>query len=47
MAAATACASTALAGQWLLKPVNELSRQVGSSKARVVMAKGKSTDSIW
>ncbi len=39
MAAATACASTALAGQSLLKPVNELSKQVGAGKARVTMAK--------
>ncbi len=49
MAAATAMHSTALAGQSLLKPVNELARQVGSSDARVTMRKtaAKSSDSIW
>jgi hypothetical protein len=49
MAAATACASTALAGQSLLKPVNELSRKVGTSEARITMRKSKSSssDSIW
>ena len=49
MAAATACASTALAGQSLLKPVNELARQVGTSEARITMRRTqqKSSDSIW
>ena len=46
MAAATAMHSTALAGQSLLKPVNELSRKVGAGEARVTMAKGSSS-SIW
>jgi hypothetical protein len=51
MAAATACASTALAGQSLLKPVNELSRKVGNVEARVTMrrtvSKSAGSDSIW
>jgi hypothetical protein len=46
MAAATAMHSTALAGQSLLKPVNELFRKVGAGEARVTMAKGSSS-SIW
>jgi hypothetical protein len=40
-----------LAGQSLLKPVNELARQVGSSEARVSMrktvSKSSGSDSIW
>jgi len=51
MAAATAMHSTALAGQSLLKPVNELARQVGTSDARITMrktaSKSSSSDSIW
>jgi len=49
MAAATAMHSTALAGQSLLKPVNELVCQVGTSDARVTMRKtgAKTNDSIW
>lgn len=51
MAAATACASTALAGQSLLKQTNELARSVGTAEARVTMrktvSKSKSSDSIW
>jgi hypothetical protein len=49
MAAATACASTALAGQSLLKPVNELSRKVGNVDARITMRRtaSKSSGSIW
>ena len=51
MAAATACASTALAGQSLLKQSNELARRVGTSEARVTMrktaSKSQSSDSIW
>ena len=51
MAAATACASTALAGQSLLKQSNELARRVGTSEARVTMRKTASksagSDSIW
>jgi hypothetical protein len=41
--------STALAGQSLLKPVNELARQVGANDARISMRKtaAKSSDSIW
>jgi light-harvesting complex II chlorophyll a/b binding protein 1/light-harvesting complex II chlorophyll a/b binding protein 2 len=38
--------STALAGQAIFKPVNELSRKVGAGQARVTMAKG-SSGSIW
>ncbi len=49
MAAATAMHSTALAGQSLLKPVNELARKVGNVDARVTMrgTVSKSADSIW
>jgi hypothetical protein len=43
--------STALAGQSLLKPVNELSRKVGNVEARVTMrravSKSSASDSIW
>ena len=51
MAAATAMHSTALAGQSLLKPVNELARQVGTSESRISMrktaSKSSGSDSIW
>ena len=51
MAAATACASTALAGQSLLKQSNELARKVNVGEARVTMrktaSKSQSSDSIW
>lgn len=48
-AAATAMHSTALAGQTLLKPVNELARKVGNSEARTTMRRtvSKGADSIW
>lgn len=43
--------STALAGQGVLKPVNELSRKVGNVEARVTMrrtvSKSAGSDSIW
>jgi hypothetical protein len=45
MAAVSAMHSTALAGQGLFK-FNELARKVGTSQARVTMAKGSSS-SIW
>jgi light-harvesting complex II chlorophyll a/b binding protein 2 len=47
MAAATACASTSLAGQSLLRPVNELARKVGTNEARVTMRKSSSSTSFW
>jgi len=48
MASATACASTAFAGQTLLKQSSELSRKVGSNEARVQMRGSKSSSSsIW
>lgn len=51
MAAATAFASTALAGQSLLKQSNELARKVNVGEARVTMrktaSKTQSSDSIW
>jgi light-harvesting complex II chlorophyll a/b binding protein 1/light-harvesting complex II chlorophyll a/b binding protein 2 len=51
MAAATACASTALAGQSLLKQSNELARNVNLGEARVTMRKSASksaaSGSIW
>jgi hypothetical protein len=47
MASATACGSTAFAGQTLLKPVSELSRKVGTNEARVTMRKAASSSSIW
>jgi hypothetical protein len=49
MASATACASTAFAGQTLLKQSSELSRKVGSNEARVQMrgSKSSSSSSIW
>jgi len=46
-AMATACASTALAGQSLLQPANELVRKVGTSNARVTMRKASSSTSYW
>lgn len=45
MAAATACASTSLAGQSLLQPANELARKVGTSQARITMRKASSGNS--
>lgn len=51
MAAATACASTALAGQSLLRKSNELARNVTLGEARVTMRKSASksaaSGSIW
>ncbi len=49
MATATACASTAFAGQTVLKQVSELASKVGSSEARVQMrgSRSKSSGSIW
>lgn len=47
MATATACASTALAGQSLLKQSNELARNVNLGEARVTMRKSASSGSIW
>jgi hypothetical protein len=51
MAAATACTSTALAGQSLLKKSNELARNVNLGEARVTMRKSASkstaSGSIW
>jgi hypothetical protein len=50
MATATACASTAFAGQTVLKQVSELASKVGSSEARVQMRGSKSkssSGSIW
>ena len=48
MAAATACASTSLAGQALLRPASELSRKVGANEARVTMRKAASQGtSYW
>jgi hypothetical protein len=51
MAAATACASTALAGQSLLRQSNELARNVNLGEARVTMrksaSKSTSSGSIW
>jgi light-harvesting complex II chlorophyll a/b binding protein 2 len=47
--ATTACASTAFAGQTVLKQVSELSSKVGNSEARVQMrgSKAKASSSIW
>jgi hypothetical protein len=47
--ATTACASTAFAGQTVLKQVSELSSKVGNSEARVQMrgSKAKASGSIW
>jgi hypothetical protein len=47
--ATTACASTAFAGQTVLKQVSELSSKVGNSEARVQMrgSKAKVSGSIW
>jgi hypothetical protein len=47
--ATTACASTAFAGQTVLKQVSELSNKVGNSEARVQMrgSKAKASSSIW
>ena len=51
MAAATACTSTALAGQSLLKQSNDLARNVNLGEARVTMRKSASksaaSGSIW
>ena len=51
MAAATACASTALAGQSLLRQSNELARNANFGEARVTMRKSASksaaSGSIW
>ena len=51
MAAVTACASTALAGQSLLRQSNELARKVNLGEARVTMRKSASksatSGSIW
>ena len=51
MAAVTACASTALAGQSLLRQSNELARNVNLGEARVTMRKSASksaaSGSIW
>ncbi len=50
MAAATACASTAFAGQTVLKPTSELASKVGVSESRLQMRGSKSkavSGSIW
>ena len=51
MAAVTACASTALVGQSLLRQSNELARNVNLGEARVTMRKSASksaaSGSIW
>jgi hypothetical protein len=51
MAAATACASTALAGQSLLRQSNVLARNANLGEARVTMRKSASkspaSGSIW
>jgi hypothetical protein len=48
MASATACASTAFAGQTVLKQSSELSIKVGTNEARVQMrSRGGAPSSIW
>jgi len=50
MAAATACASTAFAGQTVLKPTSELASKVGASESRLQMRGSKAkavSGSIW
>ncbi|KAH8936310.1 hypothetical protein BDL97_17G078600 [Sphagnum fallax] len=50
MAAATACASTAFAGQTVLKPTSELASKVGVSESRLQMRGSKAkavSGSIW
>jgi hypothetical protein len=48
MASATACASTAFAGQTVLKQSSELSIKVGTNEARVQMrSRGGAPSSVW